>query len=120
MVAYGLLTLGLGIGFFVGERYLHLPWITPEWRVLLAFFLSISLLTHRLQTLGAQRTERAFVLLPLVGTVLRLLLSMLFFGLMLFRGLPDRMLFTCTFLVLYLCYLGFEIALSRRNLRRNS
>lgn len=120
MLHYIILSLVLGIGFFVGEQYFHLPWITAEWRVLLAFFLSVSVLTSRLHSIGNQHTDKTFALLPLVATTLRLLLSMIFFGLMIWRGLPNKTLFTVTFLVLYLCYLGFEIALSRRNLRPNS
>ncbi|MBN8822002.1 MULTISPECIES: hypothetical protein [unclassified Spirosoma] len=120
MRPYLVLSLILGIGFFVGEHYWHLPWITAEWRVLIAFFLSVSVITSRLHAFGYHRTDRIFAMMPLIATVLRLVLSMLFFGLMLYRGLPDRNLFVITFLVLYLCYLGFEIILSRRNLRRNS
>jgi hypothetical protein len=117
---YLLFSLVLGIGFFVGEQYLHLNWITTEWRALLAFFLSVSLLTSRLHSAGYQRTEKHFALLPLAATVLRLILSLVFFGIMLRSSLPDQTRFVVTFLVLYLFYLGFEIAVSNRNLRPNS
>jgi hypothetical protein len=120
MRAVILLTLGLGIGFFVGEHWLHLSWIAAEWRLLLGFFLSVSLVTTRLHLLGRQQPDGPLGLLPLVSTVLRLLLTFVFLGVLLRRGVADKMTFLATFLVLYICYVGFEIGASQRKLHRDS
>ena len=50
----------------------------------------------------------------------KLILSLLFMGVLLYNNVPDRRRFVITFLVLYLVYTSFEIYGLARKLRRDS
>lgn len=115
-----LFTIILSIVFFVVEQYRASPWLHPDWKVLLVFFLSVSFLTHRLVETGLQADRSRFILLYLAATVARLILGLTFIGFFLFRHIEQRRLFVLDFLVLYICYAGFEIWALTRNLRRDS
>jgi hypothetical protein len=115
-----LFTAALAIVFFVAERYFVLSWLHPDWKVLLVFFLSVSFLTHRLVETGLQGDQERFIPMYLAATVARLVLGLLFVGFFLFHGIEQRRAFVFNFLVLYICYTGFEIWGLNRNLRRDS
>ena len=115
-----LLTSLLVIGFFIAERYFAVPWLHPDWKILLVFFLSISFLTHRLVDTGLQGDRQRFILLYMTATVVRLILSLAFIGFFLFHQIEQRRTFVLDFLVLYIFYTSFEIWTLTRNLRRDS
>lgn len=115
-----LFTILFAIGFFLAERYSVSPWLHPDWKILLLFFLSISFLTHRLVETGLQGNQERFIPLYLAATIARLILGLAFVGFFLFRQIEQRRAFVLDFLVLYLCYTGFEIWALTRNLRRDS
>jgi hypothetical protein len=119
MLRIALLTAGLGIVLFVAERQFAPTWLAHDWRLILGFLLSVSFLTHRLNVAGRESGGGQQVTFSLAGTVLRLVLGMVFMGVLLRRGVADPGVFAGNFLVLYMCYLGFEIAASSRNLRRD-
>ncbi|MFD2936832.1 hypothetical protein [Spirosoma flavum] len=115
-----LFTLLLAIAFFIAERYSVSPWLHPSWKILLLFFLSVSFLTHRLVETGLQDNQERFIPLYLAATVARLVLGLAFISFFLFRHIEQRRAFVMDFLVLYICYTGFEIWALTRNLRRDS
>lgn len=115
-----LFTALLIIVFFVAERYFAVPWLHPDWKILLIFFFSVSFLTHRLVETGLQGDRERFVPLYLAATVVRLILGLAFIGFFLFNQIDQRRVFVLDFLVLYIFYTGFEIWALTRNLRRNS
>lgn len=113
-------TVLLAIVFFVVDRYYTATWLHPNWEILLIFFSSVSFLTHRLVSAGLQDNQERFVPLYLAATVARLVLGLAFVGFFLFRHIEQRRTFVFDFLVLYICYTGFEIWALTRNLRRDS
>lgn len=115
-----LFTFLLGIAFFVAEHYFAPPWLHPGWKILLGFFLSVSLLTNRLVETGLQGNQERFIPFYLAATVARLVLSLAFVGFFLFQHIEQRRTFIFDFLVLYIFYTGFEIWTLRRNLRHDS
>lgn len=115
-----LLTAILAIGFFIAERYSVTPWLHPDWKLLLVFFLSVSFLTYRLVETGLQGDRERFIPLYLAATVARLILGLAFIGFFLYRHIEQRRAFVFDFLVLYIFYTGFEIWTLTRNLRRDS
>ena len=112
-------TGAIGIVFFVVER-LGFGIVLPieKW-VILAFFLSLYALQHRLLAFGWQGNNKNFVQFYLTSTVLRLLLCAIFFGLFLYFGVKNQQKFAITFIVLYLCYTCFEICEISTKLRRD-
>ena len=120
MIRVILFTAFLAIAFFVAERYSVSVWIHPSWKVLLLFFLSVSFLTHRLVETGLQDNQERFIPLYMAATVARLILGLAFVGFFLFNHVDQRRTFILDFLVLYICYTGFEIWTVTRNLRRDS
>ncbi|QDK78501.1 hypothetical protein EXU85_07720 [Spirosoma sp. KCTC 42546] len=115
-----LFTIILAIVFFIAERYSVSPWLHPNWKMLLVFFLSVSFLTHRLVETGLQGNQERLIPLYLAATVARLILGLAFVGFFLFQHIEQRRAFVLDFLVLYICYTGFEIWTLTRNLRRDS
>lgn len=114
-----LATALLGIVFFLAEktelgRFIH-QWI---WYIL-AFFLGVSVLIHRLMEIGFRNKRENFVPFYISTIVVRLLLCMIFVAFFLYRGVPDQKIFIINFLVLYLFYTGFEIYGLYSNLRRD-
>ena len=115
-----LFTIIVAIVFFVAERYSVSPWLHPGWKILLVFFLSVSFLTQRLVETGLQGNQERFIPLCMAATVARLILGLAFVGFFLFQHIEQRRAFVLDFLVLYICYTGFEIWTLTRNLRRDS
>lgn len=120
MLRLVIFTTFLAIVFFVAERYSVSPWLHPGWKILLLFFFSVSFLTHRLVTTGLQDNQERFIPLYMAATVIRLVLGLAFAGFFLFHHVAQRRTFILDFLVLYICYTGFEIWWLTRNLRRDS
>lgn len=115
-----LFTAILAIAFFVVDEYYSASWLHPKWKILLGFFLSVSFLTHRLVSTGLQGNRERFVPMYMASTVARLVLGLAFIGFFLFQRIDQRRAFVFDFLVLYICYTGFEIWALTRNLRRDS
>lgn len=115
-----LFTALLAIAFFVVERYYNAPWLHPDWKILLVFFMSVSFLTSRLVSTGLQGDRERLVPMYLAATVARMVLGLAFIGFFLFHQIEERRIFVFDFLALYICYTGFEIWALTRNLRHNS
>ncbi|WP_420151630.1 hypothetical protein [Spirosoma sp.] len=115
-----LLTALLAIVFFLAEQYTVTFWLHPNWKILLIFFFSVSIVTHRLVEAGLQGDRERFVPLYLSATVARLILGLAFIGFFLYQRIDQRRVFVLNFLVLYIFYTGFEIWTLTRNLRRDS
>ncbi|WP_190887640.1 hypothetical protein [Spirosoma profusum] len=115
-----LFTVFLAIVFFVAKQYFAAFWLHPGWKILLVFFGSVSILTQRLVETGLQGDRSRFIPLYLAATVARMILGLAFVGFFLFRHIEQRRTFILDFLVLYICYAGFEIWTLTRNLRRDS
>ncbi|SOD97894.1 hypothetical protein [Spirosoma fluviale] len=120
MIKIILFTAILAIAFFIAERYSVTPWLHPNWKIILIFFLCVSFLTNRLVESGLQDNRERFIPLFMAATVARLILGLAFIGFFLFRHVEQRRTFVLDFLVLYICYTGFEIWTMTRNLRRDS
>lgn len=120
MLRIALFTSFLAIVFFVAERYSVTPWLHPDWKLLLVFFVSVSFLTHRLVYTGLQGNREKFVPLYLAATVARFVLGLAFVGFFLFQEIKQRRTFVLDFLALYIIYTGFEIWGFTRKLRQNS
>lgn len=114
-----LFTIGLAIVFFVAEQYGQFWWVHPRWKVLLIFFLALSFLLHRLMAIGNANNREKFVQFYLASITGRFILSAAFVGFFLYRRVEQPKVFVVTFLVLYICYMGFEIFGLNRNLRRD-
>ncbi|GAA4401353.1 hypothetical protein GCM10023187_15470 [Nibrella viscosa] len=114
-----LFTAVLAIVFFAAERFMQARWVHPAWKIILLFFLSVSFLLHRLMEAGFQNKREKFVQFYMASIVVRLLLSIAFVAFYLYRQVEQKQLFVVTFLVLYICYTGFEIYGLSRNLRRD-
>ena len=112
-------TIVLGIAFFVADRFGYSSFVHPQWKVMLLFFLSISLLIHRLMDAGFQNNRANFIPFYMTSTIARFLLSAGFVGFFLFQHVEQRRLFIIEFLVLYIFYTCFEIFGLGRNLRRD-
>ena len=115
-----LVTILLGIGFFKAKRYFVVPWLHPDWKIILGFFLAVTFLTHRVIDTGLQGNRERFIPLYLAATIARLILGLAFVGFFLFHHIEQRRVFVLDFLVLYIFYTGFEIWSLTRNLRRDS
>jgi O-antigen/teichoic acid export membrane protein len=114
-----LATLLIGIVLFLApyiglNSYLH-----PHIWYILAFFLGVSFLIHRLMEFGMKNNREKFITFYISTIVAKLLMSLVFIGLFLYRGLSDSFLFVINFFALYLFYTSFEIYGLYRNLRRD-
>ncbi|HEV7348712.1 hypothetical protein [Telluribacter sp.] len=115
-----LATLLLGIALFLAQKSGQDTWIHPTIWYMLAFFLGVSFLIHRLMEMGFKNNREKFVQFYLSTIIGRLLLSLIFVGVFLYLGVDNRPAFILDFFALYLFYTGFEIFGLYRNLRRNS
>ncbi|WP_041258311.1 hypothetical protein [Fibrella aestuarina] len=114
------LTALLGIVFFVAKQYFNAAWVHPYWTYLLLFYVAISALLHRLMSFVKDPKSAQFTSFYMTFITAKLVLSLLFMGVLLYYGVPDRQTFVITFLVLYLVYTSFEIYALARKLRRDS
>lgn len=113
-------TFILGIVFFLARKYQLDFWFHPEFGSMLAFFLGISFLFHRLMEFGFKDKRDKFVEFYLSTVVARLLLCVIFVGVYLYLGVDQIEVFIANFFALYLFYTIFEIYGLYRNLRRDS
>ena len=114
-----LVTLLLGIVFFVVRSSEYGSWVHPGVFYILGFYLFVSFLIHRLMEFGFREKRKKFVEFYLSAVVLRLLLSVFFVGFFLYNKVEDVKLFIVTFFVLYIFYTSFEIFVLYSNLRRD-
>lgn len=115
-----LLTAVLGIVFFGAKQYFSATWVHPYWPYLLLFYLALSALLHRLMSFVTDARSAQFTTFYIAFITAKLLLSLLFMGVLLYNHVPDRRLFVISFLVLYIVYTSFEIYGLTRKLRRDS
>ncbi|QRR01740.1 hypothetical protein [Dyadobacter sandarakinus] len=112
-------TLLLGIVFFLA-RYFHADSILhPYIWYILAFFAGLSFFQHQLMEVGLRNRREKFVTFYMATIAGRIVLSLIFIGVFLYRGLTDSFLFVTNFFALYLFYTCFEIYGLYRNLRRD-
>lgn len=115
-----ILTGVLVIVFFLAEA-IGLGYLLHQQKwVILGFFAASAFLFSRIMELGFRENRKNFIQFHLTTVVLRLLLSIIFIGVELYRGLKQQELFVANFFVLYLFYTIFEIWNLNSNLRRNS
>ncbi|TDE16282.1 hypothetical protein [Dyadobacter psychrotolerans] len=109
----------LGIALFLAQRFNLKSFIHPDIWYILAFFFGLSFLIHRLMEFGMRNNREKFVTFYISTIVGRLILSLIFIALFLYRGLTDSFLFIINFFALYLFYTCFEIYGLYCNLRRD-
>lgn len=114
-----LATVILGIVFFLVQHYFPDTVLHPYIWYLLIFFFGLSFFGHRLMEFGLRNNREKFVTFYISTIVARIVLSLLFIGLFLYKGLTDSFLFVTNFFALYLFYTCFEIYGLYRNLRRD-
>lgn len=120
MIRLILLTVVLGIVFFLSRSTGMATWFHPDFLYILAFFFSAGFLNQLLVKLGMANNREKFVPFYLASTVLRLLLSLGFLVVFYWIGTPDMERFILNFLGAYVIFLGFEIWGTRRTLRHFS
>lgn len=99
-----------GLGYLLHQQ---------KW-VILSFFVAYSFLFNRIIELGFKEKRKNFIPFYLATVALRLVLSIIFIGIELYRGLEKQELFVANFFALYLFYTIFEIWNLNSNLRQNS
>jgi hypothetical protein len=120
MIRTAILTVILIIVFF-SAKYLGIEYLFhPKKWLILGFFVAFSFLFHRVIEFGLREKQKNFIPFYLSTVVLRLILSLIFIGIMLYLGLQKQELFILNFFVLYLFYTIFEIWNLSRKLRHNS
>lgn len=120
MIRTILLTVILIIVFFLA-KYLGIDYLLhPKKWLILGFFVAFSFLFHRVIEFGLREKQKNFIPFYLSTVVLRLILSLIFIGIVLYLGLQNPELFILNFFVLYLFYTIFEIWNLSRKLRHNS
>lgn len=112
-------TLLLGIVFFLAQHFHADAFLHPYIWYILAFYFGLSFLVHRLMEFGLRNKREKFVTFYISSIVARIILSIAFIALFLYRGLTDSFLFVINFFALYLFYTCFEIYGLYRNLRRD-
>jgi len=115
-----LVTAFLGIVFFVADRFYEPNWLHPYWPYLLLFYFMLSVLLHRLMSFVKDPKSAQFTTFFMAFVTAKLILSLVFMGVMLYTNVPDRKIFVFSFLGLYLVYTSFEIYGLTRKLRRDS
>jgi O-antigen/teichoic acid export membrane protein len=114
-----LATILLGIAFFFVQRFGPKAYLHPYIWYILAFFFGLSFFGHRLMDFGLRNKREKFVTFYMATITGRIILSLVFIGLFLYRGLTDSFLFVINFFALYLFYTCFEIYGLYRTLRRD-
>ena len=112
-----LLTIALGLLFYVAPEIGLSQYVHPQKWMILAFFFAISYLNHILMQFGFANNRDNFVKYYLGSITSRMILSLIFIGIFLYSNIPAPYIFLLDFFVLYLCYTGFEIFGLYRNLR---
>src|SRR4051794_25017174 len=101
MVRTLIATVILGIVLFLAQ-YFHFDSLLHDyvWYIVV-FFLGISFLVHRLMEVGMRNNRQKFVTFYIATIVGRIILSLVFIGAFLYRGLTDSFLFITNFFALY-------------------
>ena len=114
-----LATVFLAIVFFLVQHFHLGTFLHPYIWYILLFYFGLSFLGHRLMEYGLRNNREKFVTFYIATIVARIILSLIFIGLFLYRGLSDSFLFVINFFALYLFYTCFEIYGLYCNLRRD-
>jgi hypothetical protein len=96
-------------------EYIH----ASKW-IIISFFVATSYLHHTFVNLGMRDDRSKFIEFYLISFTIKLILTLLFIGIILFAGVENRQLFVINFFVLYLFLTVFEINNILRKLRRFS
>ncbi len=114
------LTATFVIVFFLAG-FLELDsWIHPLKWIILGFFFCTSWLTNLLVEQGMANNREKFTVFYLASVIIRLVTSLCFVLVVLYRDPGFTRLFLINFFALYLCFTLFEIIFIVRNLRRFS
>ncbi len=109
----------IGIVFFVVDYFgvdIKLP--AEKWWIL-GFFVLLTIYYQRLMMMGFRNKREHLVQFAIVYKVSKLILSLIFIGYMLLRGIGQPFRFVIAFFVLYLFYTCFEVLEFNRKLRQN-
>lgn len=109
----------LTIVLFLVQHFHYDAWVHPYIWYIVAFFVGLSFLIHRLMEYGMKNNREKFVTFYLSTVVGRLILSIIFIAVFLYSGLTNSFLFVINFFALYLFYTCFEIYGLYCNLRRD-
>lgn len=113
---YSSVIIVLFLASYLGyEKYIH----SSKW-IIVAFFVATSYLHHTLVNLGMRNDRSEFIEFYLISFTIKLILTLLFIGIVLFTGVANRQLFVINFFALYLFLTVFEITNILRKLRRFS
>ena len=110
----------VGIVFFLAPSIGLSPYLHPLKWTLFAFFLTISYLNYVLMNQAFAQNREKFIVFSLASMVGRLILSLVFVGVMVLIETPNRRLFVLNFFALYLLFTSFEVWSNLANLRRFS
>ena len=112
-----ILSTVLGLLFFLAPSIGLAAYVHEKKWFILAFFIFISYLNHRLMQLGFANNRQNFVPFYMASLGFRLILGVTFVGFFIYWKTPNLYLFIVNFFILYLCYTGFEIYDLYRKLR---
>lgn len=112
-------TIILATLIFVANQFLIPSLIHTEVWVMLGFFFVLALIGHRIIEIAFRRNKDNVAIFYFIVMLIRLLISIVFIVIFLYKGVPDRLLFAANFFILYLLYVAFEINSLLTNLRRN-
>lgn len=112
-------TIFLGIVLFTADYISLGQYIHPKKWSILAFFLALALLQHRLMEFGFRENRKKFVQFYLSSLTARFVMCLIFVGVFLYLKVEDPNGFVLTFFAFYLFYTCFEIYGLYRNLRRD-
>ena len=104
--------------FYVLE-YLNSPLYHPQAEVTNVFFYFLTLNIHFVGKYADNKFKDQFALLYMLVITFRLLASLSFFTVLWYKKVPNMMVYTFNFLLLYLSYTVFEISSLLATLRPN-
>ena len=110
----------LALLIFLANRFLVPYFIHSEIWIILGFFFALAIMGHRITQIAFERNSDSVAIYYFVVMLIRLLISVIFIAVFLYKGTSDRILFVSNFFILYLLFLAFEIKSLLTNLRRNS
>ena len=115
-----LFTAVLAIVIYLTNQFFIPDLIHTQIWIMLGFFFALAVMGHRITEMAFQRSKDNVAIFYFVVMLIRLLISIIFIGIFLYKGVQDRVLFVMNFFILYLLYVAFEINSLLTNLRRNS
>lgn len=114
-----LITIFLGIVFFLAPHLGTSHWFHLYFKFILVFFVAIGFFNAQLVQRAFTNNREKFIPLFLSTVVIRLILSILFVGTFVLLHISNARLFILDFFVTYLLYTSFEIYGLYANLHQN-